>query len=145
MINCRDCIIYETQLKQTRSLDELLKHRMERYSGMGFNDYLHHLIEKKNLSKSRVYARTQMGRTYIYQIFSGKRHPSRDKLLQIASAMNCSLEETQSLLMLSQHVPLNFRERRDTIIAYCLTHQYDTFDLNSLLYDYDEEPLFNLE
>jgi transcriptional regulator with XRE-family HTH domain len=97
------------------------------------------------MTKSQIFNRTQMGRTYIYQIFSNKRHPSRDKLLQIAMAMQCTLEETQNLLLLSQYSPLSFRNKRDLIIAYCLHKRIDTFELNAQLYDFNEEPLFNEE
>lgn len=134
-------VIFESKLKQLRSLDELLSQYA--YNNESFNSYLNQLLISKNTTKSKIYTKTQMGRTFLYQIFSGKRHPSRNKILQIAIALRCSILEAQNLLCLSKHAILNFRNKQDIIIAYGLYRNYDAFTINETLYDYNEIPLFN--
>lgn len=145
MVKSQDFIIMESKLNGIRSLEDMLRQYKGCFRGITFNSYLNDLLGKKQMSKSQVYRRTQMGRTYVYQIFSSKRHPSRNKLLQIALALHCDLEETQTLLLLAEHAPLSFRHRRDMIVAYWLNRGCDTFDLNTYLYDNGEEPLFSME
>ena len=138
-----DFVIFESKLKQLRSLDELLTQYAYYCNDESLNSYLNKLLISKNTTKSKIYTKTQMGRTFLYQIFSGKRNPSRNKLLQIAIALQCSLLETQNLLCLSKHSILNFRNKHDIIIAYGLYRKYDAFTINETLYDYNESPLFN--
>jgi hypothetical protein len=145
MTRSKEFIIIESNLEQVDSLDDLLNKYNHCFSDISFHTYINDLLADKNMKKSHVYPRTQMGRTYVYQIFADKRHPSRSKLLHIALAMKCSIEETQTLLLFAKHAPLSFRLRQDLIIAHCLYSECDIFDLNNMLYDMGEEPLFNEE
>lgn len=55
---------------------------------------------------------SQLDRAYVYQIFSGEKTPSRDKLIAIAFGMNLSDEETQKMLKLSGNRELYARDQR---------------------------------
>lgn len=48
--------------------------------------FLGHMLEKKHLKRSRVVRMADLNETFGYQIFTGARNPSRDKVLQIAFA-----------------------------------------------------------
>ena len=54
-------------------------------------DFLEHMLQKKGLKRSRVVRMADLNETFGYQIFTGARNPSRDKVLQIAFAMALSL------------------------------------------------------
>ena len=64
-------------------------------------EYLALQLKQKHLRRADVVRGSHLDRTYVYQIFSGKKIPSRDKLLAIAFGLHLSDEETQKMLKLS--------------------------------------------
>ena len=62
------------------------------------SDYLKQLLQEKGLERSRVVRMADLNETFGYQIFTGARHPSRNKVLQIAFAMALSMKETNRAL-----------------------------------------------
>ena len=60
--------------------------------------FLGRMLEKKHLKRSRVVRMADLNETFGYQIFTGARNPSRDKVLQIAFAMALTLRETNRAL-----------------------------------------------
>lgn len=136
-------IILESKINKSNSIDDLLNQYNSYYKMDSFVKSLNNLLVQKKFTKPEIVQRTQIGRTYVYQIFSGVRHPSRNKLLQITLALRCNLEETQNLLILSNHSPLNLKNKRDIIISFAIYKRCTLFDLNEILENYGELPLFN--
>ena len=64
----------------------------------GLGEYLEELLEQKGLKRSQVVHMANLNETFGYQIFTGQRNPSRNKVLQIAFAMALSLRETNRAL-----------------------------------------------
>lgn len=128
----------ENELKRSESLDSFLRENKEELAEDSLPDQIQALLDAKNLSKADVVKESNLNEIYAYQILSGARRPSRDKLLCICFAMKATLEETQSLLQRSNYAPLYARNQRDSIIMYALTHDKSIIQLNSDLYDYGE-------
>lgn len=78
-----------------------------------------------------------MNEIYAYQIISGARRPSRDKLLCLCIAMRATLEETQDLLIHGGFAPLYVRSQRDNIIIFAISEE-TILQVNSNLYDHGE-------
>lgn len=97
--------------------------------------YLEDLLLKKGLKSSDVIHRCGLHRTYGYDIFSGRRQPSRDKLLAVCFAMELSLDETQTLLKHTGYPQLYARIPRDSAILYALDHRMSLMDTNELLFE----------
>lgn len=74
----------------------------------------------KGLERSRVVRMADLNETFGYQIFTGARHPSRNKVLQIAFAMALTLKETNRALTAAGVSVLNCKDRRDAIIIFCI-------------------------
>ena len=68
------------------------------FAAPSLSDYLKQLLQEKGLERSRVVRMADLNETFGYQIFTGARHPSRNKVLQIAFAMALTLEETNRAL-----------------------------------------------
>lgn len=104
-----------------------------------FNSYLltHHL-DKKTLIK-----RSQLNRTYGYQILSGdRRFPSRNKILSLCFGAQMTLKETQKALTLSHNAILYARDPRDSAIILCLHNKiYNLAQVNLFLYDHKFDPI----
>lgn len=103
--------------------------------------YLNNLLKAKGLSKSSVVKNADINEIYGYQILSGTRTPSRDKLISIAFGMNLDIEETQQLLKYANYAPLYPKNKRDSIILWCIEHKYNIRNTNEELYSQEEETL----
>ena len=81
-------------------------------STRSLSEYLQQLLNEKGLERAKVVREAGLNETFGYQIFTGARNASRDKILQIAFAMKLSLKETDRLLQAAgvkiEEMPLLF-------------------------------------
>ena len=56
------------------------------------SQYLQQLLKEKGLVRVDVVHAAGLNETFGYQIFMGQRNASRDKLLQLAFALRCTLK-----------------------------------------------------
>lgn len=99
---------------------------------------LNEFLVMKNLKKSEVIRRSKLNTTFAYQIFSGERNASRDKMLQLAVAMGLNLKETQELLRISGANELYCKDRRDAIIIFGITKGMTLEQIDDALYKFGE-------
>lgn len=104
-----------------------------------FSEHLKQLLEEKGLERSRVVRMADLNETFGYQIFTGARHPSRNKVLQIAFAMALTLKETDRVLTAAGANVLNCKDRRDAIIIFCIDRGCSLQKVNEELYRFGEE------
>lgn len=109
------------------------------YLDMELTDFFNHIMASKNLTPSQIVKKSNLQNTYAYQILSGERkHPSRNKLLALAFAMDLTLDETQQMLKIA-HLPVLYpRLRQDLVIIFALKEHYALFDVNEILMDLGE-------
>jgi len=93
------------------------------------------LLTEKKLKKAEVIAKSGIEVHYAYQIFSGVKTPTRDKVLMLCIGMALTVEETQQLLKISGYPPLYSRNGRDNAVLFGLVHSYSVIDINTALYD----------
>ena len=79
--------------------------------------------------------------TFGYQIFVGQRNASRNKLLQIAFALGCTLRETNRLLHAGGVSQLYCKNRRDAIMIFCIDRGYTLMRANEELYRFGEDTI----
>lgn len=98
-------------------------------------EYLNEAMEKRHLKKSEVIRKSGLDRGYAYDILSGKKEPSRDKVLALCIAMELDVEEVQTLLKSTGYPILYARVERDSIILFALQNKLPLNDINELLYE----------
>lgn len=104
--------------------------------------YLGELLDERELKRKDVVREAQLNDTYGYQIFTGQRkHPSRDKILQISFAMGLDLRTTDRLLQAAGVSRLYCKERRDAIIMFCIDHHTSLAKVNETLFGLGEPTL----
>ena len=128
-------------LDKSKNFDIFLKDNSTEFIEEELSVYLEKLLREKQLKKADVIKKSGINTVYAYQIFSGIKQPSRDRLIQLAFGMALSVEEAQRLLKIGGAGVLYPRIRRDSVIIYCLKNKYNIFDCDELLYDLGEEPL----
>lgn len=84
-------------------------------------ELLTQLLEEKGLQKSRVIEASGLNATFAYQIFSGTRNPSRDRVLSLAFAIGLDFSEVQDLLYCAGAACLSWRSKRDALIIKSLS------------------------
>ena len=115
--------------------DYLERNRNDLLTGT-LSEHLRGLLDRKGLSRADVARGSQLDRTYLYQIFSGKKNPSRDKLIAIAFGLTLTAEETQQLLKISGCKELYARNERDALILFALHHSDTLLKANESLYEH---------
>lgn len=103
--------------------------------------FLNQLYQRTDLSKAALARQAGMSEVYLHQVFSGRRNPSRDRLLCLCIGLEATLEETQRLLKLSAYAQLYPRSRRDAIIAYGILHHMELHAINDKLFAENERTL----
>lgn len=109
------------------------------FTAPSLSEYLKQLLEEKGLERSRVVRMADLNETFGYQIFTGARHLSRNKVLQIAFAMALTLKETDRVLTAAGANVLNCEDRRDAIIIFCIDRGCSLQKVNEELYRFGEE------
>lgn len=97
-------------------------------------EYLQQLLDEKGLERSKVVREAGLNDTFGYQIFKGTRKASRDKVLQLAFAMQLGLRETDRLLQAAGANELYCKNRRDAIIIFAVQKGYTLQKVNEELY-----------
>ena len=126
VLKSEDC--YEEVYKKTTDFFELT-----------LSEYLMQLVEEKQLKRAAIIAKSGIERTYAYQIFSGKKVPSRDKLVSLAFGMELAFKEVQELLKVNGYAQLYPKNKRDSIIIFALKKGHSIVKLNEALFSMGEE------
>ena len=95
-------MLQEDELKNTKELMELVKTSPKLFGDIMLNhevsdyvtlqDYLQSLLDKHGFSVTDVVRISLLSKSYVYQIFSGDRMPSRASVIRIGLAMNCDID-----------------------------------------------------
>jgi DNA-binding phage protein len=103
--------------------------------------YLESILRQKGKKKSSVIEKAGIDRVYGYEIFRGKKTPSRDTVLRLLLSLDLSLNETQYFLKNTQYPILYPKNIRDAIIIYGIQKSLGVIRLNNLLYDYGQKTI----
>lgn len=130
------------ELMQASSLGEYVSENRDAFSEQAVSQLLSELYEKKSISKAALARRAGMSEVYLHQVFSGRRSPSRDRLLCLCLGLEATLEETQELLRQTGFAQLYPRHKRDAVISYGLVHGISLGEINDRLFVENEKTLF---
>lgn len=121
------------QIKNATDIDDYLSKNRRHMLSCSLHEHLVALLTIKNISKPEVIRNSLLDRTYVYQIFSGEKNPSRDKLIALAFGLKLSCEEAQKMLKLSCKRELYARDERDAVILFALQHSKTIDETNEML------------
>lgn len=135
-----------------RLTDELL-HQIERSktpeaflsSGAGSErdlpGYLNAKLEEKGLRRADVVREAGLNETFGYQIFTGQRGASRDKVLALGFALKLDLHDMRLLLNQAGAADLYSKNRRDAIVIFCVSHGLTLAQADEELYLFGEKTI----
>lgn len=124
----------QSELMSAPDLGRFLSENEDKFNNETFTDLLQSLFRKKKISKAALAKKAGISNVYLYQIFSGERNPSRNRILCLCFGLNATLDEAQELLKRSGFAQLYVKEKRDAIIIYALTHAMTLDEVNDQLF-----------
>lgn len=122
-------------LLKSNSLDRYLKQHEPDMDLPAFHAYITDLCQKQGLVIGHVIEKSNIETSYGYQIFNGKRKPSRDMVLLLAFGFDGGVELAQTLLRMADASPLYPRMKRDAAILYCLHAHMSVVETQDVLFD----------
>lgn len=129
---------------EIRRSDDILDYLEKNKSEMNLNtlpEYLSEWLLKKSCSRADVVRRSNLNKAYVYQIFMGRKYPSRDKIIALSFGLRLNCEEAQTLLKQSGYRELYPRDPRDALLLFAIEHNMNIISANELLYDHNAEVL----
>lgn len=121
------------EIKNATDIEDFLTKNKAQMISYSLPEYLKMLLSQKGISRADVVRGSLLDRAYVYQIFSGEKTPSRDKLIAIAFGLSLSDGEAQKMLKLSGNRGLYARDKRDALILFALQRKKNILEANDLL------------
>lgn len=130
------------ELMSEAGIDAYIKENQSIFVDKTVIELLEELYQRKNVPKAALAKRAGMSEVYVHQVFSGRRTPSRDRLLCLCIGLEATLEETQRLLKQAIYAQLYPANKRDAIIIHGIAHGTDLAQINDKLFAEGEKTLF---
>ena len=129
------------EISRARNILDYLEENRQEMMLDSLPEYLEGWLREKKLTRADVVRRSNLNKAYVYQIFLGKKYPSRDKVIALAFGLELSAEETQTLLKQAGYRELYPRDPRDALLLFAIGQRKDIISANELLYDHNIEVL----
>jgi len=124
----------QQELMSTNNLDRFLTENDASFRDVPLQEAIQRIFDEKGMSKAQLAKQSGISEVYLHQLFSGRRFPSRSRLLCLCFGLGATVDEAQSLLQQARHAPLYSRDRRDAIIIFTLSHHMTLFEVNDKLF-----------
>lgn len=124
----------QQELMSTNNLDRFLTENDTSFRDVPLQEAIQRIFDEKGMSKAQLAKQSGISEVYLHQLFSGRRFPSRSRLLCLCFGLGATVDEAQSLLQQARHAPLYSRDRRDAIIIFALSHHMTLFEVNDKLF-----------
>lgn len=124
----------QQELMSTNNLDRFLTENDASFRDVPLQEAIQRIFDEKGMSKAQLAKQSGISEVYLHQLFSGRRFPSRNRLLCLCFGLGATVDEAQSLLQQARHAPLYSRDRRDAIIIFALSHHMTLFEVNDKLF-----------
>jgi DNA-binding XRE family transcriptional regulator len=119
---------------------------IEKFMYKGFRDTLLGFVEDKGMSDVDCYKRANVSRQTWHKIITDRNYtPKKNTAIALAISLQLNIDETQALLASAGFI-LSKSSLFDVIIMFCIVKGiYDVFEIDSILFQYDQENLFSRE
>ena len=124
----------QQELMSTNNLDRFLTENDASFRDVPLQEAIQRIFDEKGMSKAQLAKQSGISEVYLHHLFSGRRFPSRNRLLCLCFGLGATVDEAQSLLQQARHAPLYSRDRRDAIIIFALSHHMTLFEANDKLF-----------
>ena len=81
------------EIKNTKNILDYIERNKQDMQLNTLTECLNNLLIKKNVSIANVVKKSNLNKSYVYQIFRGKKYPSRDKVIALAFGLELNADE----------------------------------------------------
>ncbi|MBR6165026.1 MAG: hypothetical protein IKQ45_03745 [Clostridia bacterium] len=120
-------------LLQEKDLEQLLQRCEPAFLNETFADFLNAWCSCHQVVPEHLIRRANLDKSFGHQLFSGKRRPSRDTVIQLAFAMGAGVAETQEMLKTARKSLLYPQIKRDAVLIFCLHNRRGLTDTGLIL------------
>ena len=131
----------QAELMSAPSIDSYIKKNESYFSDQSVAQMLKEVYDTRDLTKAALARRAGISEVYLHQVFSGRRNPSRDRLICLCIGLETSLDEAQALLKGAGFAALYPKVKRDAIVIYGLLHHMELDVINEKLFVEGEKTL----
>lgn len=117
------------------------EHRLVRHEE-SVREVLEILLRERRMTKAELSKRACVNESYLYEILSGRKRPSRDRMLCLCFGLGLSLEESQEILRRCGYEKLFSKRKRDALLCRCLENGWDVLRTNEALFDENMQTLY---
>lgn len=135
-----DELIKELQFEGT-DIQEYISSNPNSFIEINLKSFWNNIVNECGMTKSDIINKSDFSYVYFYDVISGKKIPSFDKIIRLSLAMGLSLEQCQDALKYCGKAKLYPRIKRDSLIIYAISHGYSIFETQELLISSGEEEL----
>jgi O-acetyl-ADP-ribose deacetylase (regulator of RNase III)/DNA-binding XRE family transcriptional regulator len=119
---------------------------LKKFMYKGFKGTLFDFIDEKGINDVECYKRANVSRQTWSKIVNDPHYnPTKKTAIALAISLQLNLDEAQALLTSAGFI-LSKSSLFDVIIMFCIVKGiYDVFEIDSILFQYDQETLFSRE
>lgn len=118
------------EIEHTNDLEQFFDNNDDAMISSTIAEELNAVLKEKDIKKADAIRKSGLDTVYGNQIFSGVRKPKRDKIIALAFGMGLDFQETQLLLKRTFFNLLYVKNKRDSVIIYCLRNGFDIIETN---------------
>lgn len=126
-----------------KPLDKLLS--MTKLNKIKICNYLCQIKEYFGLTYTQIVKGSNFKETYIKDIFSGRRNPSRDAVIGLCFAFGLNFNESNMLLKSAGYNELFPRENRDLLLSKGIIDKLNITEINEILIQYKVSKIGNFD
>lgn len=129
------------ELMEESDIDSYLKENSDNFVDSSVTELIGEFYERQGIPKAELARRACISEVYLHQLFSGRRKPSRDRLLCLCIGMELTIDETQQMLKQAAFAQLYPRVKREAIICHGIVHRTPLNEINDKLFAENEKAL----
>lgn len=137
----KDTAELTNEIKNSKNILDYMERNREEMHLNTLSEFLNDWLMKKGSRIPDVIKKSNLNKSYVHQIFNGKRTPSRDKVIALAFGLELSADETQKLLKQSGYRELYPRDSRDALLLFAINQKKNIIETNEMLFDNEIEVL----
>ncbi len=125
-----ETVFLEKALYTAKDASSFIAEYEKSLNSASIHELLAALIRKYGVKKKQAVLRSQIPKSTAYQILSGFKNPSRDRLIMLGIGIKLSIGDMQSLLAKAGYRKLYPKDCRDIIISQAFTASHDLVKIN---------------
>lgn len=121
------------QLSGTQSITEFFSENKGVFDLLSIGEYIELELQTRHLTKAGIIRKSGINKRFFYDILSGKKSPNRRYIIRLFLAMGMELSDVQWYLKACDYPQLYAKNKRDSIIIYCLNKKLSVTECNRML------------